>query len=303
MVLASMFFSFMGAMVNQAQILEPQGSPLVASFVRLLVNIIVVASVAAYAGNLTGLPGDRRPSLWLRGFFGALSLIFVMYGIHAIGVGETSFLHASNSIVIAALGPLLLRQRNSGVAWLAIAGATIGLYFLSQPRFDDHNPIGRAAALLSGVWAAIAYLMIARAGRSNSSNTVIFYLCAVGIAMHILIFAGAFLGLSGPGFKILWPVHSTTYVLLVGAGIMASVAQYFLTAAYQQAPAALNAAVSYVTPVLNLGWSVWFFGRHPDGTALAGACMVLICGVALPVISVSARKKASKPVSMDSPPF
>ena len=99
------------------------------------------------------------------------------------------------------------------------------------------------------------------------------------------------------------PLVASFVRLLVNIIVVASVAQYFLTAAYQQAPAALNAAVSYVTPVLNLGWSVWFFGRHPDGTALAGACMVLICGVALPVISVSARKKASKPVSMDSPLF
>ncbi|NBQ54917.1 MAG: EamA/RhaT family transporter, partial [Proteobacteria bacterium] len=142
------------------------------------------------------------------------------------------------------------------------------------------------AALLSGVWAAFAYLMIARAGRSNSSNTVIFYLCGIGLAMHVLVFAGAFVG--NNGLKILWPQSSLTYGLLVGAGIMASVAQYFLTAAYQSAPAALNAAVSYVTPVLNLGWSVFAFGRHPDPSALAGAGLVLVCGVALPVLGVSA---------------
>lgn len=299
MVMASVFFSFMGAMINQAQLLEPEGSPLVASFVRLLVNVLIVASAAWFAGSLSRLPGDRRPSLWLRGFFGALSLIFVMYGIHAIGVGETSFLHASNSIFVAALGPLVLRQRNSALTWIAIAGATIGLYFLAQPRFDDHNPVGRIAALLSGICAAIAYLMIARAGRSNSSNTVIFYLCSIGLGMHILVFAGAFLGNSS--LKILWPQSSLTYGFLVGAGIMASVAQYFLTAAYQSAPAALNAAVSYVTPVLNLGWSVFAFGRHPDPSALAGAGLVLVCGVALPVLGVSARKKTLQAVNVDGP--
>jgi drug/metabolite transporter (DMT)-like permease len=299
MVMASVFFSFMGAMINQAQLLEPEGSPLVASFVRLLVNVLIVASAAWFAGSLSRLPGDRRPSLWLRGFFGALSLIFVMYGIHAIGVGETSFLHASNSIVIAALGPLVLRQRNSALTWLAIAGATVGLYFLAQPRFEDHSPVGRIVALLSGVWAAFAYLMIARAGRSNSSNTVIFYLCVIGLAMHIMVFAAEFFGNSG--FKILWPQSSQTYGFLVGAGIMASVAQYFLTAAYQSAPAALNAAVSYVTPVLNLGWSVFAFGRHPDLSALAGAGLVLVCGVALPVLGVSARKKTLQAVNVDVP--
>ncbi len=296
MILASIFFSFMGAMVNQAQILEPEGSPLAASFVRLLVNLLIVGGAAWFTGNLLGLPGDRRPSLWLRGFFGALSLIFVMYGIHAIGVGETSFLHASNSIVIAALGPLVLRQRNSARTWFAIAGATVGLYFLAQPRFDDHSSVGRVAALLSGVWAAFAYLMIARAGRSNSSNTVIFYLCAIGLGMHAVLFVGSFFI---DNFNIHWPQNPVTYGFLVGAGIMASAAQYFLTMAYQSAPAALNAAVSYATPVLNLGWSIFVFGHFPDLLALAGAGMVLVCGVALPVLGVSARKKAIQAVNVD----
>lgn len=296
MVMASVFFSLMGAMVNYAQIREPHGSPLVASFVRLVVNILVIAGTAWFAGGLRTLPGDRRPSLWARGFFGALSLIFVMYGIHAIGVGETSFLHASNSIFIAALSPFVLRQANSRLAWVAIAGATIGLWFLAQPRFEDQSPAGRLVALLSGVWAAIAYLMIARAGRSNSSNTVIFYLCAVGLALHLSIFAGNLAGIPAPdgSAEIVWPEHRATYGFLVGAGVMASVAQFFLTAAYQSAPAALNAAVSYLTPVLNLGWSVFAFGQHPDGLALAGALMVLVCGVALPVLGVSARKKTKQ---------
>lgn len=301
MVLASIFFSFMGAMVNMAQVLEPHASPLVSSFVRLLVNVSIVVGFAWFTGSLPRIIGDRRPSLWLRGFFGSLSLIFVIFGIHSIGVGETAFLHASNSILIAALGPLVLRQKNTPVVWLAILGASVGLYFLAQPRFDDSNSFGRIAALLSGVWAALAYLMIARAGKTNSSNTVIFYLCAVGLVVHGLAFAGA--ALIPQLDPIRWPSGWKTYVLLAGSGVMASIAQYFLTGAYQRAPAALNAAVSYLTPVLNLGWSVFLFGRHPDGQASFGAALVLGCGVALPLLRVSARKKPSLAVnSSDSGP-
>ena len=301
MVLASVFFSFMGAMINHAQILEPQASPLVASFVRIVVNLGVVVAVAWSAGNIRSLPGDMRFSLWGRGFFGALSLIFVVYGIHAIGVGETSFLHASNSVFIAALGPLVLQQRNTWLTWVAIAGAAVGLYFLAEPRFMDNNPSGRLVALLSGLWAAMAYLMIARAGRSNSSNTVIFYLCAVGGAMHIVIFG---LDLAGYGYlPVRWPTLPASYAFLAGAGVMASIAQYFLTAAYQTAPAALNAAVSYLTPVLNLAWSAVVFSRPPDQSALTGALMILVCGVALPVIGVSAKKKSKPAAKSLNPPL
>jgi S-adenosylmethionine uptake transporter len=292
MVLASVFFSFMGAMINHAQLLEPASSPVVASFIRIVVNLAVVLGVAHGTGKLSELPGDMRWSLWGRGFFGALSLIFVVYAIRSIGVGETSFLHASNSVFIAALGPLVLKQRNAWWTWVAIGGAATGLALMLEPRFVDHSPHGRTVALLSGLWAAMAYLMIARAGRSNSSNTVIFYLCAVGGLLHLGIFAAAWTG--HEIVPVNWPVNPDTWAWLAGAGIMASVAQYFLTAAYQTAPAALNAAVSYLTPVLNLAWSALVFLRPPDQHALAGAAMILICGVALPVAGVSAKKKTKQ---------
>lgn len=267
----------MGACVYRVQLDEPQASPLTMSLIRVAVNLLFVVAIAWSTGKLSLITGDGRVSLWLRGFFGSTALILSFYSIRAIGIGESSFLHSSNGIFVALLSPVLLKQKNSTRAWLAILGAIVGLYLLLQPRFTDDHPYGRWLALGSGFLAALAYLMIARAGRSNSAASVVFYFCVVGLMVHAVCMLI---------LPVTWPEQSASYLWLLGAGLSASFAQEFLTRAYQTAPAALNAAVSYAIPVLNMALSVLLFHVVPDTQAWVGAFVVLLAGVALPFLRI-----------------
>jgi S-adenosylmethionine uptake transporter len=122
--------------------------------------------------------------------------------------------------------------------------------------------------------------MVAKAGRSNSTETVIFYFCLVGVILHLGYFVRY-------GYR--WPTSADVWVLLLAGGASASVAQFYMTRAYQIAPAALVSAVAYLSPVLSLAWGVALFARTPDGKGLAGCALVLVFGVMLPFLSV--RKK------------
>lgn len=271
----------MGSIVYAVQLREPAASVLVSSFVRIVVNLVVLGAAGLLAGNLRELGGDRRASLWARGFFGSLALILSFTGIRAVGLGEASFLSASNGVFVAALAPWVLKQRNPARVWVAILGALVGLFLLFEPRLTDGMPLGRAAALGSGLFSALAYIMIAKAGRSNSPSTVIFYFCVTATVMHLLLFA--ILGVT-------WPEQPSTWGLLVLAGVFGSIAQVFLTKAYQTAPAALNSAVSYLGPVFNMLCGVLFFARVPDTRAIIGATVVLMFGVVLPFVKLPAAR-------------
>jgi drug/metabolite transporter (DMT)-like permease len=120
--------------------------------------------------------------------------------------------------------------------------------------------------------------MVARAGRSNSPETVIFYFCLVSVLLHLAYFAK--LGL-------VWPKSPDVWILMVVGGISASIAQLFMTRAYQMAPAAQVSAVGYASPVFSLAWAVLFFDRIPDARGLLGCGMVLSCGVLLPFLTAS----------------
>lgn len=277
MLVACLLFSFMTVCVYAVSLCQPALPFAVVSFVRILVNLSILLAPALLAGQLRGLFGDGRASLWLRGLFGATALMLSFSAIQRIGPGESAFLGASSGVFVVLLGPWTLGQRNSGVVWLAVAGAFAGIFLLFQPRnWDELDFIGRAMALGSGFLSALAYLMVARAGRSNSPQSVIFYFCLVALAIHLIYFLAA-------GYAV--PSGLDVWLVMLAGGLSASGAQYYMTRAYQLAPAALVSSVGYLSPVLSLVWGIALFSRTPDKQALAGCALVLICGVFLPFLT------------------
>ncbi|WP_256996475.1 DMT family transporter [Methylococcus capsulatus] len=276
MLFASLLFSVMSVSVYALGVRHPELPTMTVSFFRIIVNLAVLLLPALIRSRIPSLLGDMRPSLWLRGLFGSLALILSFISIQRIGPGEAAFLGASSGVFVALLGPKVLAQRNSGWIWAALAGSLVGLYLLMKPRADVSDELGRLMALGSGFLSALAYLMVARAGQSNPPGTVVFYFCAVAIPMHL-----AWFGLSG--FTV--PGDGEVWALLLVCGLAASGAQVLMTRAYQESPAALVSAVSYATPVFNLAFGWLWFAKAPDGTALAGCALVLLCGVLLPFLS------------------
>jgi len=276
MAIAAFLFSVMGVGVYAASLtIPPVAAPMV-SFIRVAVNLFILVMPALWLKQGWALFGDRRASLWLRGLFGAVSLTLSFAAIQRIGPGESAFLTASSGVFVALLGPAILSQRNSLSVWLAIFGSLAGLLLLFQPRLDPSDFLGRFMALSSGFLAALAYLMVARAGRSNPPQVVVFYFCLVAVAIHLVYF-----GFSG----VLWPSSRNAWGWVMLAGLSGSGAQLYMTRAYQMAPAALVGAVGYLAPVMSVIWGMLLFAKIPDQKALAGCMLVLLCGVLLPFLA------------------
>ena len=277
MLAACALFAVMANCVYAATRGQPAMTASMISFVRVGLNFLWLLIPAVWTGNVSGLLGDRRPSLWLRGLFGGISLILSFACIQRIGPGESAFLTSSSGIFVAALGPRLLGQRNDWLNWLAIAGAVTGMALLCQPGGMAVDSMGRLMGLASGLLAALAYLMIARAGRSNSPSTVVFYFCMVSVLCHGVLFVWT--GVEIPTGKAAWGWMLT-------AGIAGTLAQNYLTRSYQLAPAVLASAVGYTAPVLSLGLGLLLFDKVPQPLALLGCGLILLSGVALPFFSV-----------------
>jgi S-adenosylmethionine uptake transporter len=175
----------------------------------------------------------------------------------------------------------MLGQRSHRRDWLAIAGALLGLYMLLQPELKDSDLVGRLLGLASGFLAALAYLMIARAGRSNSPRTVVFYFSLVAVLIHLGWFAWR---------DCSWPADGQAWALALLAGLTGSAAQSFLTRAYQMAPAAQVSAVAYCGPVMSLMLGALLFKQTPNAIALGGCGLVLLSGMLLPFLSARTAK-------------
>jgi drug/metabolite transporter (DMT)-like permease len=279
MVTACLCFTGMGACVFEITRIEPAVEAPVVSLIRVAVNLVTLLIPALLERRVFGLFGDGRPSLWLRGLFGGTSLILSFASIQRIGPGESGFLTSSSAIFVAALSPWVLHQKNRGSDWIAILIAFFGLYLLVDPSPVTRDLEGRLMGLIAGLLAAFAYLMVSRSGRSNPPSTVVFYFALIALLLHALWF-----GTRG----IPWPMTLSGWTLTLGSGLLGSIAQFFLTRAYQRAPAARVSAVGYLTPVLGLALSIFFFDRIPEPQALGGCVLILGAGVVLPLLKARA---------------
>lgn len=275
MVCACLLFSLMNACVFAAKLFDADMSAAMISFVRVLSNLLILVVPALVHKKLKALCGDGRPSLWLRGLFGSAALMLSFAAITRIGPGESAFLAASSGVFVALLGPWVLGQKNSWLAWLAILGSLVGVALLFKPDGHSSDLLGRAMALSAGFLSALAYLMVARAGRSNSPQSVIFYFCLVAMLLHVVYFANY--GFQSPREWEMWG-------LLLLTGVLGSGAQLCMTRAYQAAPAALVSAVGYLAPVLSMAWGIAFFGQLPGQVALLGSLLIVLFGVILPFL-------------------
>lgn len=275
MVLACLLFSLMNASVYGIQRLDAGVPAPFISFVRVSCNMIVLLMPVMTGQPLSMLFGDRRPSLWLRGLFGSTALMLSFTSITRIGPGESAFLTATSGLFVALLSPWLLQQKNTWRVWLAIVGAFAGVSLMVGPANGHGDLPGRSMALLSGFLSALAYLMVAKAGRSNSPRCVIFYFCLVALMLH-----GAYFSVYGMTF----PASAEIWYLLLVTGLFGTAAQFYMTRAYQLAPAALVSAVGYLAPVLSLVWGMLVFGQVPADAALIGSALILLFGVLLPFL-------------------
>jgi S-adenosylmethionine uptake transporter len=281
MLMASSFFSLMSVSVYLGSQLAHPVDALVMSFIRVSVNLALLLLPSLILGNTRLLWGDMRGSLWLRGLFGGISLILSFSSIQRIGPGESSFLTATSGVFVLALSPAFLGQKNAWYDWLAILGALLGLYFLVDPQMDTSDLPGRLLGVASGFIAALAYLMIARSGQTNPSRSIVFYFSFVAFLLHLLWF------MLDPH-----PIPSgrEAWGLAFLTGLSGSLAQAFMTRAYQLAPAALVSAIGYSVPVLNLGLSVWLLDKVPNHQALLGCLLILITGIGLPFLSAGKKR-------------
>lgn len=273
MLFASLMFAAMAACVVQSKRLDPDASALTASFVRIAVNLFFILCLARFQSiRLVELLGDRSPALFLRGLFGTLSLVCAFAAIHNIGMGEASFFQSTNTFWIALVAPFFLGQRNSPFVWLAIVMGLFGLYVLYDPNIADSDNAGRLYALGSSIFSACAYLMVAKVGKKNSPISIVFYFAAVATTLHLILFAV---------FPVQWPKQIVEWLLLIAGGLFASVAQIYMTKAYQTAPAAVVSATAYSTPIFSMLFGMLFFSMAPSQQTMAGAIIVVGAGLLL----------------------
>jgi drug/metabolite transporter (DMT)-like permease len=282
MLAASVSFAVMATCVAGAHRVEPEVGTFAVSFVRSVVNLVVLLVMTR--GDLPALIGDARPALWVRGLLGATALICHFHALGAIGAGEAAFLNQTSAAWVAVLAPLLLGEPTRRWVLLAVAGSLLGMGLLAHPRPELGDLAARLIGLGGGLSAALAYLSVRRASTSNPSTTIVFWFTWVGAVLS---------GLGAWWLAAAWPRTALGWTLVLASGVFATLGQLLMTAAYRHGQAAPVAAASAAAPLLTVLLAAICLGQLPDATGAAGMVVLLLSGVALPLLQTRTPERAT----------
>ena len=254
-----------------AERLAPGLDPRVEGAVVMLVTTLF--AFAALALEKRDARARRRALDWAGvawlGVADALNvvLLFVAYSKTSVPIAVTT--HYLAPILVAALAPLVLRERAHPATWLAVAGGFVGLALLLRPwssALGATDVLGAVAGASSAVFYASNVLVNRRLVMRFSAIELMAY---HGVIATPLLFALA-------------PVHELSRLnlgatlVLIGGGIgPGAIAGILFILALARIRAARAATLTLLEPLVAVGIAVVAFGVRLAPISWAGAAMVL----------------------------
>lgn len=275
-LIASLLSALSGVGIYYAHKLDPHFSPLAGILLRILANFSCL-----FVPWVKGLSRPRLHSwhtardLWLWGIFGVFTLLSYYYSVVFIGAGMATVLSAGGGVLTVCLAPLLTKQRLVPGHVPSAIGCAIGIFLLAQPSVGQvNNSGGSLLAIASGLFSAIAYIMVARTRNLHQTETVLLHWTVINLIVISIVLTLT---------SIKWPKDWLVWLVLLAPALLMAWSQYFTAMAYQQSQASLIACLSFIGPLLNILIDSCLFRIALSTTGLAGVFVIIVCGFILPV--------------------
>ena len=209
--------------------------------------------------------------LILRSVFGTIGLVLNFYAISHISLADSSIIQKLSPFIIIILSYIFFKEEMTRFQVFAIIIAFIGITLIIKPSGNNIISMGALAALLGALCAGIAYTCVRYLGTHNISGEFIIFFFSSLSSLMLLPY-------------LILDYRTMTYfqlLMLLLAGISATIGQYGVTFAYKFA-AAKNISVFDYSQVLFSGiFGYMFFGEFPDFQSLIGYVIVISVGIVL----------------------
>ncbi len=263
MLASTVMFSLMSMLVRLADLSYGINAWKTTEF-RFVIGLVVVLLISFWKRD--PLRFVNRRWLFSRGFFGGAAVCIFFFSINRIGIAKAAILTYSYPLWAGLLAPLLLKDRITPGLWTALLAALAGLYLIIVPA----HGLGGVSwldllALAGGLLSGWAILSIKKLHATDSSRAILCSQCFFGL---LIVAVPAQAG--GYAFPAL------AWIVLLGVGLCAAVAQLQMTYAYKFIGATEGSLLSMLTPVINLGLGLLCFREPVSLRALIGCAIVLV---------------------------
>lgn len=268
-MVAAMGAFFMFTLMNVfAKLLSANHSVIEIAFYRNLIASIPFLIMVFVLGKREILVIRSKPAaVGIRAVLGSVSLMTTFAAFTLMPMAETTVLLFTASLFIPILGVIFLHEHVGPYRWTAIAVGFIGVVIMASPA-GNVNVLGVTIALIASLMHATLQVILRYLGRYESPETVVFYFVVIGTFVTALPLP----------FVAVTPTMAEV-PLLFGVGLSGAAAQWLLSVAFRNAPAAIVTVFNYsgIVWATLFGWMIW--SDWPLPTVLAGAGIVVASNV------------------------
>ncbi|HUG99121.1 MAG TPA: DMT family transporter [Gammaproteobacteria bacterium] len=264
-MVAALAAFFMFTVMNVfAKLLSVNHSVIEIAFYRNLIASLPFLFMVFVLGRREILVIQSKPSLvGLRAVLGAVSLMTTFAAFSLMPMAETTVLLFTASLFIPVLGVFFLGERVGPWRWAAVVIGFAGVVIMAGPG-GNVNVLGVTVALGAALMHATLQIVLRYLGRYESPETVTFYFMVIGTLVTALPLP----------FVAVTPTMNEV-PLLFGVGLSGALAQWLLSVAFRNAPAAIVTVFNYsgIVWATAFGWLIWNDWPLPE--VLAGAGIVI----------------------------
>jgi drug/metabolite transporter (DMT)-like permease len=257
------YFMF-SVMVMIAKLLSVNHSVIEIAFYRNLIGSIPFLIVIFALGRRDILRLRSKPILVVvRAVIGTISLVTTFAAYSLMPLADTTALLFAASLYIPILGVLVLKESVGPYRWSAVILGFAGVLVMVRPT-GDVFVLGVSVAMCAALMHATLQIILRYLGRFESPETISFYFLGVGTILTALAMP----------FVAVTPTLSEA-PLLIGVGLSGATAQWLLSIAYKNAPAAVVTVFNYTSIVWAtlFGWMIW--NEWPLPAVFVGAAIVI----------------------------
>jgi drug/metabolite transporter (DMT)-like permease len=236
------------------------------SMIRFVVGALV--SLAAFRLR----PGLYRPHnrrmLAMRGVSGGIVVVLYFIALSKIPAAEAGLIYNLYPVFATAMAAVVFRERPTIHLLAGLLAATGGVWLmLGGGGMPAGFGAGEAAAFGSAVFAAVSANMIRGMRGTDNAATIFFWFCLAGMPVV------------APFCLDPWPAPGAGWLLAVGMGLCAFLAQLLMTEAYGALAVSEAAVWLQLSPVALLILAALILGERISASAVAGVALG-VAGVA-----------------------
>ncbi len=264
-MLASMGAFFMFTVMNVfAKLLSASHSVIEIAFYRNLIACLPFLVLVFVLGKREILVIRSKPSLvGVRAVLGSVSLITTFAAFSLMPMAETTVLLFTASLFIPVLGVVFLGEKVGPYRWSAVVVGFVGVAIMANPG-GHVSALGVTVAIAAALMHATLQIILRFLGRYETPETITFYFLVVGTLITALPLP----------FVAVTPTMAEV-PLLFGVGLSGAAAQWLLSTAFRNAPAAVVTVFNYsgIVWATLFGWLIW--SDWPLPAVLVGAGIVI----------------------------